>query len=145
MVLNLTPAGVGVGAFNSHQGSNHLFRGSMCPARLGHTQECSSSPSLPSTLESQLESPYSATYKQQTSVYHVSCHSTLLSIHLKPTTLGRQMPVATQVTPGNVWFIVFQSLMGLGRTHQAGLLSHISHKGRPWSFPHSRLTVPWKT
>lgn len=58
---NLTPVGL-----QQPPGSNRLFRGSMCPAGWGHTQECSSSPSLPSTLESQLESPNSATCKQQT-------------------------------------------------------------------------------
>lgn len=48
----------------------------------------------------------------------VSCHSTLRSIHLEPI-----LQVATEVTPGNVWFIVFQSPMGLGRKNTSARVS----------------------
>lgn len=149
---NLTPVGL-----QQPPGSNRLFRGSMCPAGWGHTQDCSSSPSLPSTLESQLESPNSATCKQQTDNGHgsqarqyIMSPAIQLSEYSPEAHSSRQTDACchtgdTQVTPGNVWFIVFQSLMGLGRIHQAGLLPHISQKGRQWSFLHSGLTVPWKT
>lgn len=54
---------------------------------------------------------------------------------LLPFTWSPLLQVATQVTPGNVWFIVFQgpSSKAWEEYISLGLLSHISHKARQWS------------